>query len=149
MNDVSANEARDQRGQMSVMIVGFALVIMLAIAAVTDASAAYLQHSGLDTVADGAALAGAEALNEELIYQQGLGQTPDLDPDLARQRVRDYLSDTGAYARFPGLRWDPEINDNQVVVHVSAPLDLPLNVPGVPQTAVIESTGSALLTPVD
>ena len=61
MNDVRCgNEVRDQRGQMSVMIVGFALVIMLAIAAVTDASAAYLQHSGLDTVADGAALAGAK-----------------------------------------------------------------------------------------
>ena len=149
MKEVRVNEVRDQRGQMSVMIVGFALVIMLAIAAITDASAAYLQHSGLDTVADGAALAGAEALNEELVYQQGLGETPDLDPDLARQRVRDYLSDTGAYARFPGLRWDPEISDNQVVVHVSAPLDLPLNVPGVQGTAVIESTGSALLTPVD
>ena len=81
---------------------------MLTIATVTDASAAYLQHSGLDTVADGAALAGAEALNEELVYQQGLGQTPDLDPDLARQHVRDYLRDTGAYERFPGLRWDPE-----------------------------------------
>jgi hypothetical protein len=36
-----------------------------------------------------------------------------------------------------------------VVVHVSAPLDLPLNVPGVQGAAVIESTGSALLTPVD
>ena len=144
----AVGEVRNQRGQMSVMIVGFALVIMLAIAAVTDASAAYLQHSGLATVADGAALAGAEALNEELVYQHGLGQTPDLVPDLARQRVRDYLRDTGAHERFPGLRWDPHISDNQVLVHVSAPLDLPLNVPGVAGTALIVSTGSALLTPV-
>jgi hypothetical protein len=139
-------EMRDESGQLSVMIIGFALVVVLAIAAITDASAAYLQHSGLDTVADGAALAGAEALNEELVYQQGLGQTPDLDPDLARERVRDYLRQTGAYERFPGLSWDPEISDNQVVVQVSAPLDLPLNVPGAQGVALIRSTGSAVLT---
>jgi hypothetical protein len=138
---------RDERGQMSLMIVGFALVILLAVAAVTDASAAYLQHSGLDTVADGAALAGADALNEVLVYQHGLGQKPDLDPDLARRRVRDYLRQTGAYERFPGLRWDPEIRDNRVVVRVSAPLDLPLDVPGAPGNALITSTGSAELTP--
>jgi hypothetical protein len=138
----------DERGQMSLMIVGFALVILLAVAAVTDASAAYLQHSGLDTVADGAALAGADALNEQLVYQHGLGKTPDLDPDLARDRVRDYLRRTGAYERFPGLRWDPDVRDNRVVVRVSAPLDLPLNVPGVQGTALITSTGSAVLIAV-
>ena len=139
---------RDERGQMSLMIIGFMLVVMMAIAAVTDASAAYLQHSGLATVADGAALAGADALDEDLVYQQGLGDEPTLDPALAEERIRAYLRVTGAYDRFPGLRWVPRVTGNQVVVQVSAPLDLPLNVPGAQGTALITSTGSALLTPV-
>jgi hypothetical protein len=141
-------DLRDERGQMSVMIIGFALVVIAAIAAITDASSAYLQHSGLDTVADGAALAGADALNEPLVYEQGLGETPGLDPELARERVGDYLRDTGAFERFPGLRWEPQISDNRVIVWVTAPLDLPLDVPGVPSTALINSVGSAALTPL-
>lgn len=141
-------EGRNERGQMSLMIVGFVLVVSLAIAAVTDASAAYLQHSGLATVADGAALAGADALDEDLVYQQGLGETPALDRGLAEDRIRAYLRDTAAYARFPGLSWVSRVSGNEVVVEVSAPLDLPLHVPGAPVTSRITSTGSAVLTPI-
>jgi len=142
-----AGDPRDERGQASVMIVGFAVVVMMAIAAITDASAAYLQRSGLDTVADGAALAGADALDDDLVYTRGLDETPALDPAVAEERIRDYLRETGAYERFPGLRWAREITDNEVVVRVQAPLDLPLGVPGVPGTALIGSTGSAVLVP--
>lgn len=138
----------DERGQMSLMIVGFTLVVMMAIAAVTDASAAYLQHSGLATVADGAALAGADALDEGVVYQQGIGETPALDRDLAEERIGAYLRETGAYERFPGLRWVPRVTGNEVVVEVSAPLDLPLHVPGAPRRALITSTGAAVLDPV-
>lgn len=35
---------RDERGQVSVLIIGFAAVLLLAIAVVIDASAAYLQR---------------------------------------------------------------------------------------------------------
>ncbi len=137
---------RDERGQMSLMIIGFMLVTVLAIAAVTDASAAYLQHSGLATVADGAALAGADALDEERIYGEGLGETPALDRRLAEERIRAYLRDTGAHQRFPGLSIESRVLDNEVVVEVSAPLDLPLNIPGVQGSPVIRSTGAAVLT---
>ena len=52
--------ARGERGQATLVIVGFALVLAMAIAMVVDASAAYLQRQSLDTVADGAALHGAD-----------------------------------------------------------------------------------------
>ena len=42
------------------MIIGFALVLAMLVALVTDASAAYLRRQGLDTLADGAALRGAD-----------------------------------------------------------------------------------------
>jgi hypothetical protein len=46
---------------MTLLIVGLAVVLMTAIAVVVDATAAFLQRQGLATVADGAALAGADA----------------------------------------------------------------------------------------
>ncbi|WP_447643347.1 pilus assembly protein TadG-related protein [Nocardioides zeae] len=51
----------DQHGQTTLMIVGFAGVLFMLLAVVVDASAAYLQRQGLATIADGAALAGADA----------------------------------------------------------------------------------------
>ncbi len=53
---------RDEAGQATVLIIGFAVVLAMVVAVVTDASAAYLQRQGLDTLADGAALAGADAV---------------------------------------------------------------------------------------
>jgi hypothetical protein len=138
---------RDERGQISVMIIGFVLIVMITIAAVTDASAAYLRHSGLDTVADGAALAGADALDEQMVYAQGLGESPTLDRALAEQRIEDYLRSTGAYRRFPGLSVQARITDNTVVVEVTATLHLPLAVPGAQRSARIRSTGAAELDP--
>ena len=49
-----------ERGQATVLIVGLATVLAMTVALVVDASAAYLQRQGLDTLADGAALRGAD-----------------------------------------------------------------------------------------
>ena len=64
-----------QQGQATLMIVGFAFVLAMAVALVVDASAAYLQRQGLDTVADGAALRGADAIVQEEIRAAGLYQS--------------------------------------------------------------------------
>ena len=48
---------QEDSGQTTLLIVGLAVVLMMAIAVVVDATAAYLQRQGLATVADGAALA--------------------------------------------------------------------------------------------
>ena len=52
---------RDERGSVTPLVIGFAVVLALGIALVTDATAAYLHRSGLSTLADGAALSGADA----------------------------------------------------------------------------------------
>jgi len=137
---------RDERGQVTVMIVGFAFILMVLVAVVTDASAAYLQHSGLDTIADGAALTGADALDRNAVYNGGLGDEPQLDPVAAKAAIEQYLIDTDAYGRYPELHVVPVVSGNQVTVTVTAPLDLPLNVPGADDTATIGATGSAILT---
>ena len=73
---------RDERGQATVMIIGLAVVLLMAAVVVVDASAAYLQRQGLDTVADGAALAGADAgsRNLDVLYGEGVGRAGPARP---------------------------------------------------------------------
>lgn len=142
---------RDERGQSAVLIVGLASFLLLAIVVVVDASAAFLQRQGLDTVADGAALAGADAGSRNLdsIYGSGVGSQPRLEQAeaLARAAVEDYLDRTGARSHYPGLSYDVGFDptDNSVVVQVRAPLELPLTIPGSPERPVVGTVGSAVV----
>ena len=131
------------------MIIGFAVVLAMLVAVVVDASAAYLQRQGLDTVADGAALRGADlgATGEET-YTTGVpDQELRLTPEAVRAAVRGYLADTGAFAHYPGLTFDVAVDgtDHRVTVAIRAPIDLPLTVPGSPERAVVGATGSAVV----
>jgi Flp pilus assembly protein TadG len=141
--------SRDEQGQATVMIVGFALVLAMAVAVVVDASAAYLQRQGLDTVADGAALRGADlgATGRE-VYTGGVpADRLALTAGAVRAAVHDYLVGSGAYARYPGLTFAVAVDpgSDSVTVRVRAPLDLPLTVPGSPGTASVGATGSAVV----
>jgi len=140
---------RDEGGSTTPLIVGFALVLAMAIAMVVDVSAAYLQRQGLDSVADGAALRAADlgATGEE-VYGGGVPQGRlDLSADRIRGSVQEYLAASGAFANFPGLSFDIDIDraSSTVTVHVTAPLDLPLTVPGSPGVAEIGAIGSAVV----
>lgn len=141
--------ARGERGQATVMIVGFAFVLAMTVALVVDVSAAYLQRQGLDTVADGAALRGADlgATGRE-VYTGGVPRDRlELTEPAVRAAVHDHLAETGAYAAYPGLTFDVDLDpeSSSVTVHVQAPLDLPLTVPGSPGTATIGASGSAIV----
>ncbi len=142
---------RDEQGSVSVLIIGFAFVLALAIAVVIDASAAYLQRQGLNTLADGAALRGADlGATGEDVYSGGVGAgSLELTAGVARAAVRDYLTQVGAYQRYPGLSYTVRVDasDNSVLVQLRAPLDLPLTVPGSPSTPMVSATGSAVVAP--
>jgi hypothetical protein len=135
-----------ERGTGTLMIVGLALVLAMMAAVVTDASAAYLQRQGLDTLADGAALAGADAgASGDEAYGDGLDADLHLDAGLARAAVLGYLRSSGAYQRYPGLsvRVSVDQSTQRVVVEVHAPIHLPLHVPGSPEHADVGATGAA------
>jgi hypothetical protein len=142
---------RDERGQTTVLIVGLAIFLLMAIVVVVDASAAFLQRQGLDTVADGAALAGADAGSNDAdtLYGSGVGAQERLEQaeELARIAVADYLNRTGAGSDYPGLQYDVGFDPtlNSVIVRVRAPLDLPLTIPGSPTRPVIGTVGSAVV----
>lgn len=88
---------RTDEGTVLLLILGLVVVAAMLVAVVTDVSALYLQRRELVAAADGAALAGAQAVDEESIYLHGLpatGPVP-LDQAAAEVAVRDYLTETG------------------------------------------------------
>jgi len=136
---------RDEAGQTAVLIVGFFLVAVLLVVVVVDASAAYLRRQELDSLADGAALAAADAVREEQVYTQGLGETAALDPVAARQQVSAYLSQVGAHRAYRGLRYTVTAAGSSVEVRVSTPLELPFAPPGWAERADVTGTAVAIV----
>lgn len=141
----------DERGQTTVLIVGLAVVLLMAVGVVVNASAAYLQRQALLTLADGASLAGADAgsRHEAVLYGEGLGSRVGLAQQrrLAQAAVAEHLRRTGAHGDHPGLTWAVRIDagGERVVVELQAPLDLPLTVPGSPDTTSVSASAAALV----
>jgi uncharacterized membrane protein len=143
---VTRSPASDpERGTITVLVVGFLVVLALLTAVVVDASAAYLRRQSVNSLADGAALAAADGAQGAAVYENGLGDRAPLDPVVARASVAEYLRSTGADATYPGLAWQVSANGTTVTVRLAAPLDLPLDPAGWADTTTVVGTGSAVV----
>jgi hypothetical protein len=136
---------RDERGSITPLVVGFALLVAVLVAVVVDASAAYLRRQGLNSVADAAALAATDGLQGDGVYTHGLGERAEIDAVAARRHVEDYLRASGATGRYPGLVYSVTATRDTVVVRLSAPLRLPLRVPGIGEDALVTATAASVV----
>lgn len=139
---------RDQRGSTTPLILAFVAIILLLVAVVVDASAAYLARQRLDELADGAALQGADlGAQGRDAYDGGLARGDlAITRREAERAVHAYLRDSGAQHDHPGLRAAVRVDGDRIVVELVAPMDLPLGVPGMP-AASVRSVGSAVVDP--
>lgn len=143
MSGSRARAGKAEAGQTSLLIIGFTVVIAMMVAVVVDASAAYLRRQGLDSLADGAALAAADGVQGEQVYVGGLGERAEIDPRVAERYVAAYLTSLDARSTYPGLSYSVAAGADSVTVRVSAPLELPLQPPGWQSTPVITGTAAA------
>lgn len=129
------------QGQVTVMIVGFFIVVGLLAVVVINASAAFLQRQELNNVADGAALAAAQAVEEDAVYRGGLTDVGDLplNNQRARGAVANYL------AGASGVRWQVASRGTKISVRVVKNLTLPLVPPGWMDDTVVSAQATALL----
>jgi hypothetical protein len=134
-----------QRGQTSLLVIGFAVVAAMLVAVVVDASVAYLHRQAMSSLADGAALAAADGIQGEQVYVGGLSDRAAVDPAAAEVYVADHLAALGAAARYPGLTYDVQVISDRVVVRVAAPVDLPFTLPGAERTPVVGSAAAAVV----
>lgn len=125
----------DDRGTITVMTIGFLVVLGLLAAVVVNASHAFLERRELDNLADGAALAAADALDTEAFYTGG---EVTVDPAQARRLVAAYVA--GSDARVVSVRTTQE----RIVVRLERPVRLALRPPGMPSTTTVvaEATGA-------
>jgi hypothetical protein len=132
--------ARDERGQLTVLIIGFTAIVLLLLAVVTDASKAFLVRRDLAQLADGAALAGTRGVSGSVVVR-GI----ELSQSAAEHEVALYLDsvDRGGY---DNLSWAVTVDGAEVAVHLQAVVDLPLVMPGTTGTATVSADGSALLS---
>ena len=137
--------AAQEQGQVSLLIIGFTLFLLMVTVVVVNASAAYLQRQGLSTIADGAALQGAD-----------LGSTGSYEGGIGDQRLRQvhqqvdvavgaHLRLISAHEHYPGLRHQVRVDPalGEVTVTLRAPLDLPLTLPGTRWSTQVAATGRA------
>jgi uncharacterized membrane protein len=120
---------RNQRGQTTLLIVGFFLVVALVVGVAVDASAAYLQRQGLASLADGAALAAADGVRAEQAYAGSVDDSSPVDVAVARRYAEEYLRQVGARQRFAAVRSSVTASGSSVVVRLSAPVRLPIAPP--------------------
>jgi len=132
---------RDEHGSTIPLLIGVALVIVVVVAVMTDATAAYLRRQSLDSLADGAALQGADlgAEGREVYVGDLTGDRLRETEGAATEAVTRYLQSVGAYGRYPGLRAVVRVDPRTRAVEVSliATVELPLGVPGVTRRAEV------------
>ena len=137
----SKRVGRAEDGQITVMVIGFFIVIGLLAVVVINSSSAFLQRQELNNVADGAALAAADALKVDSIYRDGIGDDAPLDPQRANQIVGGYLSATGNDV----AAWQVYLDDTGIHVHLERRIDLALKPPGWRNQSTVTADASALL----
>ena len=117
--------AAEQRGAISPLIIGFALILGLLVTVVVAASRVFLFQRELSAMADGAALSAADGIDTSAIYA-GNGVVR-LDPVAATDLARSYLSASGARGKFPGLASSVAVvAPTRVQVQLSARCSIPL-----------------------
>lgn len=138
--------ARSDEGSITPLLLVFAICLALTISAVIDVSAAYLRRQAASSLADGAALSASDAAAAAAVYSgEGRRYVP-IDEDAARHAVAAYLDESGALARYPGLRAAVEvIGTRTIVVELLVPYDLPISVPGARDAVVIRVQAAAEL----
>lgn len=127
---------RGERGQITVMTIGFFLVVALLGVVVVDTSHVFLERRELDNLADGAALAAADALDEDAFYTSGVVAA---DRSSVRRRVARYL--VGSGTRVVAVRMD----DDHITVRLERTMDLALAPPGFPAQTTISSEATSQL----
>ncbi len=125
-----------ERGSITVMSVGFLLLLGTLTVVVVNASAAFLQRQELNNLADGAALAAADGLDAAAFYEQREVVLHESD---VRSLVTQYLAGSGAQLTVLDVEGD------RVRVELARPMDLPLVPPGWMDRTVVVADADAWL----
>lgn len=128
---LNSRPARDDEGQLTLLIIGFVAIAAVLVIVGIDASKVFLARRALSSAADAAAVAASQAVDRNAIYAGiggGCGGLLPLDPDVAAQRAALAVDDqaAGLHSTFTELA-DPEtsVTGDTVAVHLSGRVAMP------------------------
>lgn len=134
---MSSPQAAQERGQITLMTIGFFAVVGLLAVVVVNASDAFLERQRLNGLADGAVVAAADALDLDAFYSAGVTV---IDPQAARVRVAEHV------AASPGVRVAAvRLDGDTVTVRLERDISLPLAPPGLASSTTIVAEASGQL----
>lgn len=143
MTRVLAGRRRDEGSTLPLILVFgvVALVLVLVVAAATDL---YLERKRLFTLADGAALVGAESFDLAGVRPASRGMRPELRSDEVRSAVAGYLAAEPADG-FEALHLDAATTPDgrSAAVTLSATWRPPVLAPFIPHGLRISTTATA------
>ena len=118
-------DRRADDGQVLLVIIGYALIAAALIVVAVDVSAVILARRALSALADGTAIAAAQAADEPRLYARGAGDVLPLVPDGVRAAAATYLERRDAVINYPGLQL-VEASTDGTTVTVTLTEDKPL-----------------------
>ena len=117
---------RNDDGTVMLLVLGLVVLAGLFVVVVVDASALFMARRDLLAAADGAALAGAQAVDEAAVYREGVHGSLPLDPRRVQLAVDDYLRLSGVSGSVDELRVDVTTDGTTVRVELLAVVQLPV-----------------------
>ncbi|WP_426003289.1 pilus assembly protein TadG-related protein [Paenarthrobacter sp. NyZ202] len=135
----------NEDGQISVLIVGYLVLVLLVAAVVMAVSAVYLEHKKLLSLADGAALAAADTYGPEALQAAG-APALSLTGDKVRHAVQRYLEASQAVPLHDRLEIAPGTGSSSggtAVVVLTSVAHPPLVSLLLPEGIVVEAKSSA------
>lgn len=125
------------RGNVTVLTVGFLAVLGMLVVVVVNASAAFLERRELMNLADRVALHAADGLDRDTVYSGGIDDEAVLDAADARSLVAGVVP--------ADVRLTLRTADDRVDVELVRVVSLPLAPPGFPNGATIRADASGRL----
>ena len=113
-------------GSVLVLVLGLAGLLLVLVGVVVDVSVAVLAKRSVASAADGAAVSGAQGLDQELFYARGAADGVPLSPAAVADRVAAY--EGLAAVDQPGLQLQSDVEGTGTAVVVATrTVDLPFS----------------------
>lgn len=128
---------REQSGNISVVTIGFLVIIGLLVVVVVNTSAAFLAHRQLANLADSIALGAADVVNVDYYLSQTSNDRVQIDEFVAIAEAKSRLD--------PEVSLHLRVMGDEVFVRLERPVDLWL-VPGMKAQSSVAAESRATIT---
>ncbi|GAA1833274.1 pilus assembly protein TadG-related protein [Agromyces salentinus] len=134
---------RDDGGSTLLITIFLSMLAIMIVFVVVAASSLYLERKRLFTLADGAALSGAEAWSLDQVSLDGDALDLELDSQAVHRAVASYLSDAGAPAATVELVEAASRDGRSATVTLRTEWHAPISTDLLPIAVPIEVTTTA------